>query len=103
MVYTTMDEPRMRTDTVQRLVVHGHVQGVGYRWAMTEQALRMGVRGWVRNLRDGAVEATVAGTPEAVARIIEWARRGPRHAAVTRVDVLPATGTFDDFVQLPTA
>jgi acylphosphatase len=91
------------TLTVQRLEIHGRVQGVGYRWAMAEQAVRLGVRGWVRNRRDGTVEAMVTGTPESVQRLIEWARHGPPAAAVTRVDVLPGAGEFDTFDLRPTA
>ncbi|MCW5635600.1 MAG: acylphosphatase [Rubrivivax sp.] len=91
--------------TVQHLVIHGRVQGVGYRWAMVEQAAQLGLRGWVRNRRNGTVEAVVAGPAEAVQRMIEWARRGPRGAAVSRVDAQPAEddGTFEGFEQRPTA
>ena len=91
------------TDIVQRLEIRGRVQGVGYRWAMVDQATRLGVRGWVRNRRDGSVEAIVAGAPEAVKQMIEWARRGPRGAAVTQVDVFAGEGAFDGFELWPTA
>lgn len=91
------------TDTVTRLEIHGRVQGVGFRWAMVEQARRLGVRGWVRNRRDGSVEAMVAGTPEAVQKMIEWTRRGPRGAAVTRVDASAGEGGFERFESVPTA
>jgi acylphosphatase len=90
------------TDTVRRLEIRGQVQGVGYRWAMTAQALRLGVRGWVRNRLDGSVEAMLAGTPDAVEQMIAWARRGPRSAVVERVQVLPGEGAFDAFDQRPT-
>jgi acylphosphatase len=91
------------THTVQRLEIRGYVQGVGYRWAMVEQAARLGVRGWVRNRRDGSVEAMVAGGPDAVKQMIDWARHGPRGAAVARVDTFPGEGAFDAFEALPTA
>ena len=91
------------TDTVKRIEVPGHVQGVGYRWAMVEQARRLGVRGWVRNRRDGSVEAMAAGTAEAVQALIDWARRGPRSAVVTRADVSAGEGAFEGFESRPSA
>ena len=60
-----------------RLVVTGRVQGVGFRMFMTREAQAAGVTGWVRNRRDGTVEAVVQGTTGAVERIIAWTRRGP--------------------------
>jgi acylphosphatase len=89
-------------DIVLRLEIRGLVQGVGYRWAMVEEARRLGIRGWVRNRRDGTVEAVVNGAPEAVDRIIAWAKRGPRSASVDQVDVFAAEGTFDAFDARPT-
>jgi acylphosphatase len=90
-------------ETVLRLEIHGRVQGVGYRWAMVAEARRLGVRGWVRNRRDGSVEAAVAGLPEAVEQIVAWARRGPASAVVAAVDVFADAGSFDSFEQRPTA
>lgn len=89
-------------ETVCRLEIKGRVQGVGFRWAMVEEARRSGVCGWVRNRRDGSVEALLAGSPEAVGRLIDWARRGPRFAAVADVEVFDSEGEFDSFEQLPT-
>ncbi|MCW5610119.1 MAG: acylphosphatase [Rubrivivax sp.] len=88
---------------VQRLEIHGRVQGVGYRWALIRQAARLGVHGWVRNRRDGTVEAMAAGTPEALQRLLAWARQGPPGAMVTRVEVHAAEGEFDGFELRPTA
>jgi acylphosphatase len=73
-------------ETRLRLDIRGRVQGVGYRWAMVDEARRQGVGGWVRNRRDGSVEAVVAGPCAAVDRLLAWAGRGPAAAAVTSVD-----------------
>jgi len=89
----------------KRLLVHGRVQGVGYRWAMTQTAQALGVRGWVRNRGDGTVEALCIGDAPAVEALAAWARRGPPQAGVERVEIVearepltPATG----FEQRPT-
>jgi acylphosphatase len=79
-------------ETALRLEIRGRVQGVGYRWAMVEQARRLGLRGWVRNRRDGSVEALVAGEADAVDRILRWAWQGPPAASVTAVETSAAAG-----------
>jgi acylphosphatase len=79
------------------------VQGIGYRYGMAAAARRLDVTGWVRNRRDGSVEAMIAGNPEAVAAMIAWARRGPAGAEVAHVAVELGTGEFAGFDQLPTA
>lgn len=71
----------------RRLVIRGRVQGVGYRYALTATAESCGVTGWVRNQRDGTVEAFVQGEPAAVESVIAWCRRGPPVARVTDVEV----------------
>ena len=68
--------------------MHGAVQGVGFRWACAREAEAAGVRGWVRNRADGAVEIAAEGEPDAVERLVRWAHAGPRHARVSRVDVV---------------
>lgn len=75
----------MRTVTI---TVTGRVQGVGFRYALRNEAQRLGTRGWVRNRHDGAVEALVAGDPDAVEGVIAWAHDGPPSARVDDVDVV---------------
>ncbi len=70
---------------IRHMIVHGRVQGVGFRAFVEHEALKRGLAGWVRNRRDGSVEAVFAGEADAVARMIEVCRRGPMGA---RVDVL---------------
>jgi acylphosphatase len=74
----------------RRIAVHGRVQGVGYRDAAVQAAFTIGVRGWVRNRRDGTVEAFAQGEETAVSRFVEWCNRGPPLARVTLVDALDA-------------
>lgn len=73
-------------DIARRLVIHGIVQGVGYRWNCLHVAESLGVAGWARNLDDGTVEVHAEGPPAAVGQLQTWCERGPRHARVTRVN-----------------
>jgi acylphosphatase len=87
-----------------RLTISGRVQGVGYRdWAI-ETGLRLGLTGWVRNRRDGAVEALIVGEEAAVGRMIEACRRGPSLARVDEIDVDPVDLDIlpEGFTRLPT-
>jgi acylphosphatase len=70
-----------------RVLVTGQVQGVGFRAACRRTAMRHGVRGWVRNLPDGRVEAAFEGPADDVRQLLDWTRTGPRHAVVTDVAV----------------
>jgi acylphosphatase len=71
----------------RRVVVHGFVQGVGFRYTAARRAASRGVSGWIRNRPDGAVEAVFEGEPEAVAAMVRWCEHGPRGAAVDAVDI----------------
>ena len=71
----------------RRLIVHGRVQGVGFRWAIVRAAESRGVSGWVTNRADGTVEAVLEGEPDAVESVVRLSKEGPRGAQVERVDV----------------
>lgn len=86
----------------RRLVIHGRVHGVGFRASLAWEAQRHAVTGWVRNRRDGTVEAMICGDDEAVAAMIAWARRGPPGARVDRIEVELGYGDFTGFEQKPT-
>jgi len=75
------------TGMARRIRVRGRVQGVFYRGWAIEAACDLGLRGWVRNRRDGSVEMLVDGNEETVGLMIERARRGPSAARVDRLDV----------------
>jgi acylphosphatase len=71
-----------------RLRIEGRVQGVGYRVFVERNAIALGLDGWVRNRRDGGVEAVVSGTSDAVDELIARCRKGPPASRVDRVEVL---------------
>jgi len=83
-----MDEQR-ETRVCYRCLVGGRVQGVFFRAATREQAMRLGVSGYARNLGDGRVEIMVCGDPDAVAQLRDWLRTGPPMARVTGVACEP--------------
>lgn len=73
-----------------RVVTHGRVQSVGYRWFVRDAARQHGVTGWVRNLRDGSVEAELHGTDADVQTVIDAMAQGPAGARVDDVAVTQA-------------
>ena len=80
-------------------MIHGDVQGVGFRYFMTRQAQARGLRGWVRNRPDGAVELVAEGHRPDLDELLTAARQGPRHARVEGVDAQwsEAKGGLDRF------
>ena len=73
-------------DVIWRVVVRGRVQGIGFRAWAEVTALELGVEGWVRNCRNGSVEAVLAGSEEVVLTMIEACRQGPPGARVEAID-----------------
>jgi acylphosphatase len=89
---------------VLHVAITGRVQGVGYRAWAANRALQLGLKGWVRNRRDGSVEAVFKGEEQAIVNMVDECWRGPRSAAVN--DIV-ATSVIDeawpDFTVKPTA
>lgn len=81
------------------LIVHGVVQGVGFRYHTCQQALQMGLSGYVKNLADGTVEIVAEGDSQTLQSLVAWAQQGPTAARVTQVEsaAKAATGEFDSF------
>ena len=88
---------------VLHAVITGRVQGVGYRAWISREAERLELAGWLRNRRDGSVEAVFMGDEDPVVRMLDGCWRGPRGAKVGNVvaTVVP-DGGWDDFSVLPT-
>ena len=87
----------------RHLIIEGRVQGVGFRYSMQAEARRLGVAGWVRNRRDGTVEAHIEAEDRRCAELERWARQGPPTARVDGVLVREvAVEGRDDFEQRPT-
>jgi acylphosphatase len=85
------------------LSISGRVQGVGYRDFLERQAKALALTGWVRNRRDGTVEAVLVGPSPAVETMVNACRRGPPAASVKDVKVADYTGPLPDgFTMLPT-
>jgi acylphosphatase len=72
----------------RRLIVHGRVQGVGFRYSLARQAQTRGVAGSAANRPDATVEVVLEGEAEAVESLVRWCEDGPRGAVVERVEVL---------------
>ena len=85
------------SEAIAYVIVRGLVQGVGYRAFVEDEAAIFGLEGWVRNRRDGSVEAVIAGDAEDVAAMIEACRKGPLSARVDGVE--QREGTRDQLGQ----
>ncbi|NIT14259.1 MAG: acylphosphatase [Candidatus Dadabacteria bacterium] len=68
------------------LIVHGIVQGVNFRYSAQQRALSLGLVGWVRNKKDGTVEAVAQGREDEIGKFIQWCNTGPKMAQVTKVE-----------------
>ena len=81
------------------VIVEGRVQGVFFRYHTQETALSLGLKGWVKNRKDGSVEAVFEGDKGKVDQIIQWCHRGPSEARVMKVHLNweSYTGEFEDF------
>jgi acylphosphatase len=97
------------SEAIRHVTIRGRVQGVGYRAWVEHIATELGLDGWVRNRRDGSVEAVFAGPAEIVAQMVERCRRGPGSARVDTVDAQEASAdmlnlrnTGEGFSMLPT-
>lgn len=86
-------------NTRKHLIIEGRVQGVWFRESTRRQAVLCGVRGWVKNRREGTVEALLEGPEEAVLKLVAWCGRGPSAANVTGIHETdePWRGEFDSF------
>jgi acylphosphatase len=91
-------------DMAIRVIIRGRVQGVGYRAWTAREAQARGLDGWVRNRRDGTVEALFAGEADALRHMLSACRAGPSFAQVTGLDETPAEDPeARGFQTLPTA
>ena len=80
----------------KKIYISGRVQGVGFRFHAHEQAMKLGLKGWVRNLPDGRVEMLLFGEESPVKNMIKWAHSGPPTAAVDKVEVQETKETAGD-------
>jgi len=86
----------------RHLKIHGLVQGVYFRESLSREARAHGITGWVRNRRDGTVEALLQGDQTAVETLTAWCRVGPGSARVDRVEIEEGLGEYAEFERLGT-
>lgn len=75
------------------LIIHGIVQGVNFRFSTRQKALSLGLKGWVRNKKDGSIEAVAEGSEEAISEFVKWCNTGPEMANVTKVQIKEVTAS----------
>ncbi len=81
----------------QRFIVHGHVQGVGFRASTQQQARGLGLTGWVRNDPEGFVEVLACGTQAQLQPLRDWLEHGPGPARVSQVEASPSQPTEEAY------
>lgn len=86
---------------IRHVRLYGRVQGVFFRESMCRKAAQLEISGWVRNLRDGTLEAMMQGEAAQVEALIAWARRGPPAAQVEKMDISEGSGEYSGFERLP--
>ena len=81
------------------LIIKGRVQGVFYRASTRDTAVKLGLKGWVRNMADGSVEAVFEGNEKTLKEVLQWCRNGPPGAYVSKIEEKwdEFTGEFDRF------
>jgi len=97
-------ETNLESNLRLHAIVEGHVQGVGFRYYVSEQALFIGLTGWVRNVYDGQVEVVAEGTRPDLEKLLRYLQRGPSGSYVSSVteDWSSASGEFHRFSIAPT-
>lgn len=90
-----------KTPETYQAIVHGLVQGVGFRQATIRKAHSLSITGWVRNNDDGTVQALIQGSPDQVDLMLQWLNFGPAQAQVSAVDIqrLDIDRCYDHFEQ----
>ena len=84
----------------KRVLAHGEVQGVGFRYHATAQARHLGLVGYCRNRPDGTVELEIEGREASVLRMLRWLETGPRYAVVAALEVTDITCTGESDFQI---
>ena len=89
----------MEENKLYKILITGHVQGVGYRWRATAEARILGIKGLVKNLSDGNVYIEAEGTVQQLDNFVAWCKKGPGHGFVESVDieVFPAVKNYTEF------